>query len=143
MGISGLSTEALSIKSLQQLSVAVDKDAAKDPEIVSSLGRQGRHSQNIEREFHNRMSTFLGVGLKTYEYDAPTIKCGAVSVHRHSCILPHEIFSHLYTWDKDMFHRVFFGAAGAAADFWHHMQHIWRPAWFLEHRMHDFIITPG
>ena len=130
---SRLAAQALSIKSIQQSALASHADRDEAPGLLALLGKGGRCAQNSERDFHVRVSKFLGVTLALYDYEAPVRRSGSTDLHRFFALLPHELFAHLYEWDRKMFDQVFFSTPiDEVETFWRNIN-AWNPEWWNVH----------
>lgn len=116
------------MKSIQEEMLASAQDHGAAPSVLATLGRFGKHAQNIEREFHHRFAALIGIGLEPYPFEAPVNAHGVTEVRTLHMILPHELFAHLFHWDKALFDDVFFGFPGETTAFWTNVER-WAPDW--------------
>ena len=137
--ISDAVTKALSISTIIEVLRTSQTDVSAE---WSTLAKSGvNHKQDEERQFHPRACALLGIGLEPYPFRAPVRVNGETRLHTLHILLPHELFSHLFNWNKDAWVEVFFGNhPHDPIEFWDHIAR-WSPTWWQKHLLRTTILS--
>ena len=130
--------EAISIKSVTHTLKASHLDRQERWSCLAKAG--SKHPQDTEKQFHIRAANDLGISLTPYPYKCPIRRnCNTTLATLHM-ILPHELFSHLFSWDRSTFDTMFFGDPGEASEFWSRLE-LWSPEWWRVHPLRLQILS--
>ena len=130
--------EGRSLQSIQELSYAAMLDGTKS--ILAELGCSGEYPSNVERDLRRRCKRAMGIALEPYPIDVTVKQHGALLPLTINVLLPHEVFSHLFHYDEQMFHHVFYENA---LEYWG-LEFENRSDWLVSHPLYQAVAdSPG
>ena len=110
------------------------KDGAQ-PGRISALGTKGKWAKNMERDFVSRALKAMGVTIHPYEFPCTARVDGSLDCIDSAVMLPHELFAHIYSYDRRKFHEMFFAGS---LEFWNILRETQEP-WYEAHPLRSFI----
>ena len=108
---------------------------------MAGLGGARQHTGNMERDFlvHARQS--IGIPFEVFWVQTILRREDMVAEMGHrSLILPTDICSWLYNYQRDRFHFIM--GTSSLASYWAHIQRA-DPEWFRHHPARDRIVKTG
>ena len=138
--IKAVGQQARSLSSVQDEANAAVQDGLRrqDLNLLASLGAQGRHKQNIERDLHRRHEKHHLVPI--YEVQIPYHDAaGKVKNTTAAMVLPHEWFGAMMTAEKDYMLKLLGGGPTETQQWWDLAEESC-PQWWSSHPMRSKIL---
>ena len=94
--------------------------------LLSGLGTNGKHKQNMARDYERHVRKAIGQELlEPFEFKLPCYdrRLNKIKAVDHTMFLPHETFSYMTQWPQQFEARVLAGGVDAVKAWWHDSAH--------------------